>query len=655
VRVFAKLSRTVPARNPGEFDFARHARANRQLSVLRSESPDCVTVLSAGTPWRVRRMVDRLRRWGRGLLWGQLGSRQSALAAAVLLGAREQVGAERTQSFITTGTVHLLVVSGLHMGILAGGLFFALRLGLLPRRTALVLVAVLVVAYTILTEARPPVVRACVLVVVVCLARLGGRRALAFNSLAAAALAVLALNPADLFRTGPQLSFLAVASLAWLGTREGSARMPDALDQLLTEARPWPVRAARRSGWAFWQLTLASTVVWFVVEPLVMARFHLLTPIAVLISPILWLPVAASLMSGFGVLLFGWLVPPLGLVFAWICDRSLALVERCVTTASALPGSHFWVPGPADWWLVGFYGGLALLTAFPRFRPPRRWCLALFAGWVALGLAAARSDWARRDALQCTVLSMGHGCAVVMELPTGQTILYDCGSLGPPHSGARTIAWYLWSRGITRLDAVVLSHADVDHYNALPELLQRFHVRAAVVSPRMFAGDAPGLTALRSALETAAVPVRTVWAGGRLAIGHGMTMAVLHPPRAGVPGSDNANSIVMAVDYAGRRFLLPGDLEPPGLEKVTAQPPLDCSVLLAPHHGSHRSDPAGFAAWCAPEWVVISGGWQGDLRHVTRPYGNPGMEVLHTAARGAIQFTVSDHAIRVSTFLTQDR
>ena len=72
-------------------------------------------------------------------------------------------------------------------------------------------------------------------------------------------------------------------------------------------------------------------------------------------------------------------------------------------------------------------------------------------------------------------------------------------------------------------------------------------------------------------------------------------------------GRDNANSILLAVEFAGRRILLPGDLESPGIERVMADPPLDCDVLLAPHHGSEQSDPPGFAAWCTPEWVVMSG------------------------------------------------
>src|SRR5439155_24893291 len=135
-------------------------------------------------------------------------------------------------------------------------------------------------------------------------------------------------------------------------------------------------------------------------------------------------------------------------------------VEGAVEGAAAFPASHFWVPGPATWWLWTFYAALAFLAAAPRFRPPARWCLALFAAWSAIGLAAGLWPKSGGDRLDCTFLSVGHGCAVVLELPDGQTLLYDAGRLASPAGAARSVSGYLWSRGKTHIDAIVLSHAD---------------------------------------------------------------------------------------------------------------------------------------------------------------------------------------------------
>jgi competence protein ComEC len=385
--------------------------------------------------------------------------------------------------------------------------------------------------------------------------------------------------------------------------------------------------------------------------PLVMARFHLCTPVAVLLGPLLWLPVAVGLLAGFGVLLVAWLVPLLGHIFGWLCGASLALVQGCVSLAARMPGNHFWVPGPPDWWLVGLYGGLAFCLTLSHWRPPRRWLVGLLAGWVAVGLLVAAASRRRDARLDVAMLAVGHGSAVVLQLPTGQTVLYDCGHLGSPEGATRSIAAYLWSEGLTRIDAVVLSHADLDHYGALPGLVQRFSVGKVLVSKVMFHDDSPGLDYVREVLADAAIPICPIWSGDLLAVGDGVKIEVLHPPWGGVPGSDNANSVVLSVEYAGRRILLPGDLEPPGLAALVAQPAVDCDLVMAPHHGSYRSDPLGFAAWCRPECVVVSGATPSRPGRGTRAYQKLGAAVVHTGQSGAVEVTLSRAGVAVETFL----
>jgi competence protein ComEC len=159
---------------------------------------------------------------------------------------------------------------------------------------------------------------------------------------------------------------------------------------------------------------------------------------------------------------------------------------------------------------------------------------------------------------------------------------------------------------------------------------------------------------LEDAIRAAGVPIRQVWAGDRLRVGPQVTVEILHPPREGVLGSDNANSITLAVEYGGRRLLLPGDLESPGIEGVMAELPYDCDVLLAPHHGSRRSDPPGFAAWSTPDWVVISGGGGDDVRQVVQTYERAGAEVLRTSKRGTVHFSVHDGSIKMASWREGD-
>ena len=227
--------------------------------------------------------------------------------------------------------------------------------------------------------------------------------------------------------------------------------------------------------------------------------------------------------------------------------------------------------------------------------------------------------------------------------------MYDGGSLGASRFAVRPISAVLWSRRITHLDAVVISHADADHYNALPGVLDRFTVGAVYVSPVMFRDSTPALKALRAAIHEAGVPLRELDATGALEGGEGVELEILHPPSQGVIGSDNANSIVLRIGYQGRTILLPGDLETPGFEYVLAEPPLDCDIIMAPHHGSLRSDPLDFSAWTTPEHVVISGGAGRDVGAVRWAYEYRGASVTHTAKDGAIRFEVTAAGIEVFT------
>jgi competence protein ComEC len=494
------------------------------------------------------------------------------------------------------------------------------------------------------------VIRATILILVACWALYLRRRPLSFNSLAVAARVGVARNPTDLFRTGPQLSFLAVAGLMWFAPGWiFNGRKFDPLERLIARTRGLLPRTFWAVGVGIRHLTLVTATIWLLVLPLVMARFNLCTPIALVLNTILWVPMALSLIFGFATLVFGTLIPPIGAMFGALCEVNLWFLQSSVNLAQDIPGGHYWVPGPPEWWLLGFYGGLALLAAVPRIRPPRRWCLAILAAWIAVGFTAATADRGRSERLDCTFLSVGHGSATVLEMPSGKTLLFDAGRFAAPGTARRCIAGYLWSRGITHLDAVVISHGDVDHYNALPGLLDRFSIGVVYVSPMMFDEENPALAALRESIDFHGVPLREIRAGDLLDCGRQCRVEVLHPPQQGVFGGDNANSIVLAVDCFGHGILLAGDLDSPGLDDMLAEEPHDCSVLLAPHHGSQRSNPPGMADWATPEIVIISGSRRWDPAPVRRAYEASGSHVLHTAQTGAVTVGIAKSGITLRT------
>ena len=173
-----------------------------------------------------------------------------------------------------------------------------------------------------------------------------------------------------------------------------------------------------------------------------------------------------------------------------------------------------------------------------------------------------------RTTPEAEVLAVGHGLAVVIQTPDGQTLLYDCGRLGDPTVGRRIIAPALWARGVSRIDAVFLSHADQDHYNGLPDLLDRFPIGTCASRPG-FAGAAnpPAIELIDQFGPRHPGPAdHGARSRGKPA---GVRFTVRHPPAGWYPEtSDNARSLVLDVAYAGRHLLLTGDLEQPGLDRA---------------------------------------------------------------------------------------
>jgi competence protein ComEC len=636
--------------NPGEFDFAAHYRAERKLCVMRSARPDAVWVVAHGSPWNFAATLSEWRHRGHRHLLQIVSASQSGFASALLLGYRDQLDRRENWAFFRTGTVHILSISGLHVGMLALFLHWMLRLGRLRRAAAPIVTMLVTTAYVVVIDAEPPAVRAALAVVLTATAALSLRRPPGGNILAAAALVVLAMNPSDLFRAGPQLSFLAAAVLVWTALRYDDR--DDDLPAQPADSRRDRLRAiGHRFCDGLVQTLFVSTAIFVVAGPLVAHRFHIVSPIALFLTPLIAVPTAVALFSGFLSLTLGGLVPPLAVPLGFVCGRSLAVCEWIVAQAERVPHGWLWLPGPTTAQVVVFYLLLAAWSWLPRGERLRHFVggAAILWGLVTL---VPRHSLPEDVALRTTFISVGHGLSVLVEEADGPTWLYDCGRFGAAERGAQSIAGLLWSRGIRRLDALVVSHLDADHYNALPYLVEQFHIDRLLVSQPTSAATSSAAAAIRRTAAGAGVPIDVLVAGELLFDDRpgGVTRRVLHPPPEGVAGNDNAQSLVIELSAHDRRLLLTGDVEGVGLERILAQPPLACDVILAPHHGSARSNPPGLAAWSRPEFVVVSG--DEDRRGAVRKaYEAVGAKLLQTTEVGAVTVDVArDGALRVNVF-----
>jgi len=398
--------------------------------------------------------------------------------------------------------------------------------------------------------------------------------------------------------------------------------------------------------------------------PLVAFWFHLISPIGVLLNiPLIPLTSLALLLGAAGMGL-GMIWSSLAAVPIWAADVLLWLTERIVRWGALQSWGHRFVPGPSWVTVAAFYVLLALATvagsagmaraAGPRVRVWRiaLWCAVLTSilpGWL-LGGPGRKSSTVEGD-----LLAIGHGLAVVLHFPDGETILYDCGRMGDPRVGRRIIAPALWTHGLSRLRSVYLSHADQDHYNALPDLLDRFQIGEVVIPPGFENEQNPEATILLDQVRKHGIPVRTIAAPSTWS--HGSTqITVLHPPPDWHPESpDNARSLVLDVAQGGRHLLLTGDLDQLGLVELVAQSqPEPIDLMLAPHHGGKTANPSWLYAWTRARAVVVSQRMPAPgTTDALTPLERSGIPLLRTWQRGAVHFQWRSDGIIAEGFLDQ--
>ena len=319
-------------------------------------------------------------------------------------------------------------------------------------------------------------------------------------------------------------------------------------------------------------------VLFLVNTPLLIAQQNVVSPVGLLVGPILVLLTSVALVAGFLLLVLA-PIPGVADALAAVTQLSLAAGNGIVHAADTLPGGVAYLPGLPTWWLLGFYGFavVAVLTGFAR----RRWLLAGWLAWIVLGFAIPTAD-RPSDELRMTFLAVGHGGCVVLETPDGRCLLYDVGTTGGPDVVRRVVAPYLWSRGIRRVDEVFISHADADHFNGLVELTRRFPVGRVTFTPSFAEKPTPQVAETLLMLKARNVDMRIVSVGQEFTAGD-VVFEVLHPPRAGPPGIENERSLVLRIRHERHTFLLTGDIEKAGAAQLLVRPGQPVDVLQAPH------------------------------------------------------------------------
>ncbi len=636
----APVGSSCSMRNP----FDRHLVSTGLVAQMSVEGASAIQI-ERPAPYSVLRFVYGAKQLFREAIdahfpgAGQADTR--TVLRALLLGDRERLGGDLRRAFEKSGTMHVLVVSGLHVGIVYGAVIWLCRMLLIPKSRRWPVVMAVVAAYALAMGLGAATVRAALMIVLFEMSLLLKFRRDAVNAVAAAALVLLAWKPSYLFDAGFQLTFIGVLGiLLFCGLfRRLLFREPSGIERLQDPTfRP---RRARVLRWA-WEITgsgiATAAAASLAVAPLQAHYFSIITPVSVIATALLIPVVGLVILSGL-MFLAAATVLPTGFLLGVVFTLPVKVLTLIVETAAELPFGHAYVAPPPAGWVLAFYAGLLVVAARGRLGLSAVRA-AVVPGAVLCAYLAWRALLAPGSELAATFLDVRHGAAVVITR-AGSTVVYDCGS-GTPLSvvdvGRGRVARHLWDIGVQRIDLLVLSHTDPDHVNGVLSLLDRFPARM-VAANMGFSDHEIGAWLVRE-FRRRGIRFVEAAAGDCLRLGE-IKIHVLWPPK-GDGGwrlsAVNERSLVARVHSDGRSVLLTGDIERAGIGGLMAtQNDLAADVLYVPHHGRNEPVLDDFVRAVAPRYAVVSD--RNDRARSDRLWLPPeGVDIYRTSCHGDVSF-----------------
>lgn len=582
---------------------------------------------------------------------------EASILEAMLFGEKRELSGDIKELYQAAGISHVLVISGLHISLLALAVAGILRRLGFPMPVWVILSVGVLAGYGILIGQPTTAVRALLMFFVLQGARLLGRSYDLLSALAFAGILMLLDNPDLILDGGCRLSFCAVIGVGWYVSEKNKIfRSIGEKEKRKNRGKGGKGSSAGaileniRAGWYLWLFTL----------PVMLDTFYQVSVVG-----ILWNLVAIPLLpviiasGGLGVVLAGWNIF-LGSLAGSPAYGMLQLYQEIGNISEKLPVG-MWTPGqPSKPVIAGYYLVIFLLVLVEKqlIKREKRWKIRkIFPGMelcsMLLLLLLMAHPWQQREKI--TFLDVGQGDASMLQ-SGGQTLLLDGGSTSQKNVGTYVILPYIKQQGISCLEAVVLTHTDQDHINGVTEVLEEGKKGWLTVKNLMYPywmeGTEQGKQ-LKKLAEEAGASCRKIRAGDRLTIGKAEAV-VLYPKEQEKIAEPNAGSLVLFWKWEGVRAMFTGDL-PEEKERELLQNLPACEILQVGHHGSATSTCREFLEQVQPSLAVISCAMKNRYGHPSPDtvdrLKKTGCEIRYTMKSGAITIRKRGREILVTEYL----
>ena len=645
IQLTAQIDLPEPAGNPGEVDFARHMQRCGMSAMAFANHPAAVTTIRPAGFWNPKLWLNSFRQQTVQLLRDNLAAKNRATAEALLLGNRGHLTPDVERDYIVSGTMHLLAISGLHVGILFVFLVRLQNLMLVSRTRSLVLAGLVCVLYAFLTDLRPSVLRSTVFILLYVLGQSLYRDISMGSLIGATAMLLIVFDPSIAFDIGAWLSFLAVGALGWVSDNQSTPEDRDAPPDATTW-QDWLRQQQTEWGAALklnYHRMLAITLL---TAPIVATQFHVVSLLGMVVNILLIPLTTITLICGYVAVFAGLLIPPAAAMTTAPFDWTLSTLQFGVSLSADVRVGFVTIPDLPVWFNPVYYSLLMLsVTARHTFL---RWGLRISLLLFVVITFRTVIQPPLHEGLTCSVLSVGHGNAVVVQTPDNRVLLFDAGAMHRGERTADTVCRFLWNRGYRMIDAIVISHQDLDHYSAVASLLERMPVGHVLLTNEFVRTESSAVQRVLGELATLRLPASILNSGDSMEC-HDLGIYFLKADTELDSGlSDNEASITAILEYRQRRICLPGDLE--GQGQLSLLPHLSrCDVLMSPHHGSPNSNTPALAAAVEPEHVIVSSRDDRSKTQLSRVFGSAA--VLHTSTVGCVTIQISpDGSLDVEGF-----